>query len=44
MSANVIDSHFPNIINNNITKNAFSEKAKVTSVRPSFKKNEREKN
>ena len=43
MSANVIDSHLANIINNDITKNAFSEKAKVASVRPIFKKNEREK-
>ena len=43
MSANVIDSHLANIINNDITKNVFSEKAKVASVRPIFKKNEREK-
>ena len=42
MSANVIDSHSANI-NNDITKNVFSEKAKVASVRPIFKKNEREK-
>ena len=40
MSANVIDSHPVNIINNDITKNVFSEKAKVASVRPMFKKNE----
>ena len=43
MSANVVKSHLANIINNNITKNAFSEMAKVASVRPIFKKNEREK-
>ena len=43
MSANVIDSHLANIINNDITKNVFSEKAKVASVRPIFKKNECEK-
>ena len=43
MSASVIDSHLANIINNDITKNAFSEKAKVASVRPIFKKNELEK-
>ena len=43
MSANVIDSHLANIINNDITKNVFSEKAKVASVRPIFKKIEREK-
>ena len=40
MIANVID--LANI-NNDITKNVFSEKAKVASVRPIFKKNEREK-
>ena len=43
MSAEVIDSHLANIVNNDITKNAFSKKAKVASVRPIFKKNEREK-
>ena len=39
MSANVTDSHLPNIINN-ITKNACSEEAKVASVRPIFRENE----
>ena len=43
MSANVTDSHLANIINTDITKNAFSDKAKVVSVRPIFKKNERSK-
>ena len=43
MSANVVDSHLANIDNNNITKNVFSEKAKVASVRPIFKKNKRKK-
>ena len=43
MSANVIDSHLANIVNNDITKIVFSEKAKVASVRSLFKKNEREK-
>ena len=43
MSANVIDSHLANIINNDITKNVFSEKAKVASARPIFAKNESEK-
>ena len=43
MSANIIDSHLANIINNDITKNVFPEKAKVASIRPIFKKNEREK-
>ena len=44
MSANVIDSHLANIINNDITKNVFFEKAKVACVKPIFKKNERQKN
>ena len=43
MSAIIIDSHLVNIIHNDITKNVFSEKAKVASVRPIFKKSEREK-
>ena len=43
MSANNIDSDLANIINNDITKNIFSEKAKVASVRPIFKNNECEK-
>ena len=43
ISANVIDYHLANIINNDITNNVFSEKAKVASVRSIFKKNEREK-
>ena len=47
MSANIIDSHLANIIadiiNNDIAKNVFSGKAKVASVRPIFKKNERKK-
>ena len=42
MSANVIGSHLANI-NNDITQNVFSEKAKAASVRPIFKKNELEK-
>ena len=43
MSANFTDSHLENIINDDITKNVFSEKAKVASVSPIFKENEREK-
>ena len=38
LSANVIDSHFTNIINNDIDKNRFSKYAKVASVRPIYKK------
>ena len=37
MSANFIDSHLANI-NDDITQNVFSEKAKVASVRPIFRK------
>ena len=40
MSANDIDSHLANVINNDIAKKVFSEKAKVAYVRPIFKKNE----
>ena len=43
MSANIIDAHLASIINNDITKNVFSEKAKVAFKRPIFKKNECEK-
>ena len=43
MSANVIDSHLVNIINNDITINVFSKKAKVACAKPIFKKNEGEK-
>ena len=43
MSANVMDSHLAKIINNDITKNDFSGKAKVASIKPIFKKNEHEK-
>ena len=42
MCANAIDSHFANI-NDDIRKNVFSEKAKLASVKPIFKKNELEK-
>ena len=42
LSANVIDSHLTNLINSDIKKNSFSEGAKIASVRPIFKKNERE--
>ena len=42
LSANVIDCHLTNIINSDIEKNSFSEDAKIASVRPIFKKNERE--
>ena len=35
--ANIIDSHLTNIINSNLKRNAFSDSAKVVSIRPIFK-------
>ena len=32
--ASVIDSHLTNVINNDLSNNAFSESAKLASVRP----------
>ena len=37
MSANVIDSHLTNIINSDLKRNAFSDSAKVASIRRIFK-------
>ena len=37
MSANIIDSHLNNIINSDLKRNAFSDSAKVASIRPIFK-------
>ena len=37
MSANIIDSHLTNIINSDLKRNAFSDSAKVASIRPIFK-------
>ena len=42
-SSNVIDLHLTGIINSDIEENSFSEGTKIASVRPIFKKNEREK-
>ena len=42
LSANIIDSHLTNIINNDLQKNQFSEDAKKATVKPIFKKKERE--
>ena len=39
----MIDSHLTNIIHKYIKKNSFLEGAKIASLRPIFKKNEREK-
>ena len=43
LSANIIDSHLTNIINSDLLKDSFSEDAKAASVRPVFKKKERDK-
>ena len=37
MSANIIDSHLTNTINSDLKRNAFSDSAKVASIRPNFK-------
>ena len=43
LSANVTDSHLPNIINKEIYLNCYSENAKIEDVRHVFKKDERTK-
>ena len=43
MSANVIDCHLANIINNDISLNKYSKHAKTATVRPIFKKDYRAK-
>ena len=37
MLANIIDSHLTNTINSDLKRNAFSDSAKVASIRPFFK-------
>ena len=37
MLANIIDSHLTDIINSDLKRNAFSDSAKVASIRPIFK-------
>ena len=37
MSANITDFHLTNIINSDLERNAFSDSAKVASIRPIFK-------
>ena len=39
--ASVIDSHMTNVINNDLSNNAFSESAKLASVRPIYNKDDR---
>ena len=41
ITKDIIDLHFTNIINKDIDNNRFSENAKIASVRPIFKKKER---
>ena len=43
IATNIIDSHLTNLINRDIELNKFSENAKVASVRPIYKKDERSK-
>ena len=40
---NVLDSHFANIANNDISLNKYSKRAKTTTVRPIFKKMDKNK-
>ena len=40
-AANIIDSYLTNIINNELPRNSFSHSAKVASLRPIFKRNDR---
>ena len=43
MSANVINCHLANIIKDNISLNKYSKNAKTETVRPIFKKDDRNK-
>ena len=43
ISANIIDSHLANIINHDLDNNSFSEGAKIATVRPIYKKSDRDK-
>ena len=38
LSANIIDSHLMNIINNDLSNDSFSNEAKVSTVQPIYKK------
>ena len=39
----MIDSHLMNIMNNDLSNNSFSNEAKVSTVRPIYKKKSRDK-
>ena len=41
LATSVIDSHLTNIINNDLSNNAFSDSARVASVRRIYKKDDR---
>ena len=41
--AGIINSHLANIINNDLSDSAFSDSAKLASVRPIYKKDDRNK-
>ena len=41
MSANVLDSHLANIVNNDISLKKYYKHAKTATVRPIFKKDDR---
>ena len=43
LSANIINSHLANIINHDLDNNSFSEGAKIATVRPIYKKSDRNK-
>ena len=43
LSANIIDSHLTNIINSDLLKDSFFQDTKTATVRPIFKKKERDK-
>ena len=40
MSADIIDKHLTNMINNDLLRNSFSDSTKLASVRPMVKKGE----
>ena len=42
LSANIIDSHLMNIVNNDLSNDSFSNEAKVATVRPIYKKKSRD--
>ena len=43
LAANVIDSHLTNIVNNDLSNKVFSDSAKLASLWPIYRKNDRNK-